>query len=594
MKHFLFFIFFLNSFLCSEEYYLSLGAFQNIYYAEKFKSQLKENNIETLLEDVIINNINFRRVLYKNKFFSSEDALNFKNSLNLFINGKKYNTSGLWIRKGPLKGNIIEDNENNVFSESKLNKNEESKEMLDFISKNEPIPLNEDLPYSVLVDSFDTRYEADSSNKRLNEMNIKSYIIKKYIDDKISLDVHAGSFLKEEDAIQLEYSLKSIGLKNCKTTDYNDFKYNIKDFDNISENLKKEFLLSEAEIPNLSTTVLNNLRNFPVDENLRIEYLSIADIKNINEGNIQNETINNFFKTEQIDLFNNLRKESILSSCEAFSYAIYKDILFDFKIGVAIISNKDIFTQYNKIISDLSKDYFYDGGDQNYITTNGMVSGKFYKYKENEIEKNFYIGYNEQSGNCIIMQSDVSDDIFKKFIEKDNKNVGILFFPEVRRNLYVIPKKDKEKDLTFLFFKFNKIDNSYAQEKNNALWAQKIVGNWQSSGNFLSENKLITISFFNLNYQSYADTVYSIFSDEKENNKKEYNLSDDIFKNINITENIYGWYLNNSDSIFYRSNELSFCYGSLIIAVNSYPDYGFLTLEELKKISLQMQIWEKD
>ena len=152
-----------------------------------------------------------------------------------------------------------------------------------------------------------------------------------------------------------------------------------------------------------------------------------------------------------------------------------------------------------------------------------------------------------------------------------------MVYPQLRKNLLVLPEKNNSIQRDFLYFTLSRVEENYAEEKNYAPWAIPIVGHWNAESIFYQNNTKFSVSFFDMDYDYNASRIHDMFMSEKTNINEENHPS--------TLENVNSWYIN----LIYN-NELSFSTKSYIIAINSYIEK--MTEENLIDIAKELKIWK--
>jgi hypothetical protein len=488
------------------------------------------------------------------------------------------------------------------------------------------IPITSDeRPYSVLVASYKTLEEANQTADRLNKRNILAYVLKKALTDAdFSMDVHAGAYKEARDAEKLLSDLQKLGLSQPKVIKFDEIKKTVTQFENLRKDQKAEFTLAKAEAPSLSQVVLENISIFPIDQNFRITKLKIEDCAHSLETvtGISALPLNPEIIPDGISL------PALHRQSQAISQVIYEDKLFNHHIGLTIATVKDP----EKVLSDLVKDIDGKVGrlvrtDLAYRTAKGIMHGFVYEQvaanpvspsspaapavspasslnqpgaapsatpqmQLDSLGQYTYLAAMPESSHLLIMNShDTPGRDFLELINNGGNNYGLLTFPEIRKNLFVLPKITDKDDLVFSCFDLFVVPAEYARQRNDRKWAKQVVGNYLASGNYIHDKWHVSFSFFNLVRAATAENTQQFFKEDHVRG---------AYGNPEKVMGKEGWYLDMQDSPWRATSELSFSQGSYVIAVDivSRKDlYGLLEFGRVKRLKLlqdctgKLQIW---
>lgn len=414
-------------------------------------------------------------------------------------------------------------------------------------------------PFSVLVRSFKSEEKANIVRNRLKNKDMDAFVLKTYNDDNFfSFDVCAGSFEEKEQADFLKEELNDSGIKNTSVIDYNNVADSIQKYDQVIA--EKPVVYGEGlnTIPDVfSDSVAELIRQFPVNNDFDVKEIHIYDFDNMR---ICGDRFQNFV---------GLKAESEENQkIHSASYSIYYDNLYGKNISIYIeSSDRDTYKQETE---DLEL-------DEHFSVRGGVIDAVIEK-KDSLITLK---GYNaNRSMYYELNTSDYSKYEFQALLEKFNNNSGLLAYPQLRKTLLVLPNQSEEMDRVFRYFDLTLVDNTYAQERHNALWAQQIVGHWRSSGTFSQDNKTFMTAFFDMDYDYNAIRNQGLFNESHSRVE---------ICSTNHSAEIYGspaWYVSDL-----AGSEFSFTAKTYIIAVNA--PYKELTESQLKKVGEDLQIWGK-
>ena len=566
MKKFISVILFsvLLSFSFAEEVFVCVGSFKNPKNAENLVKNLENLGMESFIFETQVNNQTLFRVLLSDAFDSKEKARNFRNSVENADFAKKLNLTGLWICQAhkPENKKIVETAVEEIIEAP-------VKPIVLEENKNE-IPVSQEKPYSVLVHSYKEEQAAENGKKQLKENGVDSFILKTF-DDKsyFSFDLHSGAFDSPEEAEPLQEKLEELGIEDTKIADYEEEKEKVQKYDEIIKTQPVSYDFGNNEIPDIySVPVANIIRQFPINKNFAFENLMIFDFDNLRSMDKELPSLD-----EVSDIIGNGEK------LHALSIASYKDDLFNKDVKIFIFSSDE-----NALpdILDLKKDFQESSSpeknedfkiqDMKFQLKDGILNSLIFKSDEDYI----FFGVNEKRDLAVLMSTeDFSKSQFESFLNNFENDSSLLIYPQIRRTLLVLPKKT-EIERKFLSFTLEKVDDSYAESKGYADWAIPIVGHWKAKAIFNQEDEIVSVGFFDLDYDYNAKRVHQMFMDDHITTEKSH---------ASTVKNADSWFV----EVWDTTREVSFSTKSYIIAVDSYD----LDEEELVKLSDELQIWEK-
>ena len=566
MKKFISVILFsvLLSFSFAEEVFVCVGSFKNPKNAENLVKNLENLGTESFIFETQVNNQTLFRVLLSDAFDSKEKARNFRNSVENADFAKNLNLTGLWICQAhkPENKKIVETAVEEIIEAP-------VKPIVLEENKNE-IPVSQEKPYSVLVHSYKEEQAAENGKKQLKENGVDSFILKTF-DDKsyFSFDLHSGAFDSPEEAEPLQEKLEELGIEDTKIADYEEEKEKVQKYDEIIKTQPVSYDFGNNEIPDIySAPVVSIIRQFPINKNFTLENLMIFDFDNLRSMDE---------KLPSLDEVSDIIKSS--EKLHAVSIASYKDDLFNKDVKIFIFSSDE-----NALpdILDLKKNFQEDAlleevedfkiQDMQFQLKDGILNSLILKSDENYI----FFGVNEKRDLAVLMSTEnFSESQFEAFLNNFENDSSLLIYPQIRRTLLVLPKKT-EIERNFLSFTLEKVDDSYAESKGYADWSIPIVGHWNAKAIFNQEDEIVSVGFFDLDYDYNAKRVHQMFMDDHITTEKSH---------ASTVKNANSWFV----EVWDTTREVSFSTKSYIIAVDSYD----LDEEELVKLSDELQIWEK-
>lgn len=429
------------------------------------------------------------------------------------------------------------------------------------LEANEVVPVSEERPYSLLIDSYKEEEVANNNKERLIEKDVDAYVLKKVRENEnITFDLHAGSEENADDLEELAEKLDELKI-TYELTDYNDFAEEVELYDQV---VSSEEIVSDSgvyEIPeNVSEPVREILLSFPINRDFQLESLSIYDVENIYESSTADyETLSNQFILNLVP--------------NAFSQAVYTDTLFGNTVHIVISTfDEDVKEIVYLLLQTLeSVDGFIKV--QDFAIKDGVL--KSWIFKDND--EYLLFGYSEAQKMLILLETyDLSEEEFVEFLEDSWNNANLLVYPQIRRTFCVMPKDENN---IFLSYNLAKMGMDYVQEKNYADWAWGIYGHWKAGFNFENEMDAYSVGFFDLDYDYNASKVHGLFMSEKTG---QYISDWNHYVDVNGCD---GWFISN-----YNGKEVSFARMSFIMTVNS--DYDSVLVEDdLLEIAESLLIW---
>lgn len=553
----LIFCFVLQS-LIAQEWFVCLASFKNQENAKNYTAVLGQYDLPSWIYLSSTPKGDYYRVLYDVPSSTIEQARKLRDEVAATKGAKALKLQGLWVCVA-------------------------QKEIVPVVTKNESVVLtvneekqditSEEKPYSVHIKSYKEESPAVRDKERLNEKNIDAYVLKSYDEDTyFSFDLHAGAFENEEDAEPLIDQLEDLGIEGARVANYSDIKDSIEQYNEIVDSTTVSASQGNFEIPDsFSKPVQTIIAEYPINPDFQLEKLEIYDVDNIrkNYGSTSSfETVDSLFIYQ--DLSTNIN---------AISYAVYNDSLFDKQFDYIIATGPEA-------CFDDMKEKMESNSSAASIPLNvkGQVYDSWYTLNDEGFLK--LQGFSKDCDSLVmLLSSDFTEDEVAAFLNDFSNDSSILVYPQVRKNLLTLPKKNSEVERDFIRFELNKIDESYAEDRDYVDWSIPIVGHWRARNNIFQNGKEISVAFFDLDYDYNATRIHRMFMNEHNS----YGITEN--NHPSGVKNADGWYTNNSLST--DQNELSFCNKVFIIAINSYIE-NLLPEAELISFAEELQIWDSD
>ena len=521
-----------------DSWFVCLGSFKEQKNAEKFVSLLKSENIQASIYLHKKDSGTFYRVLLDQKFDFINEARNKRNEINNHPFIKNLNLSGLWACSASPE---------DIFNNTVI------------LTSNEDIPISPEKPYSILVRSYKEEQAAVNDKERLAKNDIDAYVLKTFDDSSyFSFNLHTGAFKDEKDGLDLQNKLADLGIEDTKISNYEDIVDDIEKYNEMIENNEISYDTGSYTIPSsFSPWIKKCITQFPINKDFQIEEIMLFDIDNINATKSEVEDLD-FIKDTYLEETENIH---------AVSLAKYKDDLFNNEVSV-FIAVGDNGTFVPKETENTDKIQFAIVNDVLDCTISKNDSTDYYLYGINPSQNMF----------VAMISKDFDENQFMAFINNISNDSNLLVYPQLRKNLLVLPEKNDSVQRDFLYFTLSKVGDDYARERGYSNWSVPIVGHWRAASYFYQNDNRFSLAFFDMDYDYNASRIHNMFMSEK--------------KNIDINENNHpstledtnSWYINLLDS-----NELSFSTKSYIIAVGSENN---LSENDLIDTSRELQIWD--
>ena len=459
-------------------------------------------------------------------------------------------------------------------------------------------PINDESPYAIQIKEVRSVYKAEDIMRRLNNIGVNAYIIAEEQEDG------DGTWYRV-----ISGSEKTLdGIQNHKQEIEKKGNFNsleIINYQNIKENLvidyketKKETERIKTLKPDIPGKIYDIINKFPDDDNFIIKNFfivncpdSVKDIRKFRDGYNVNH-----------DLPRGISMKSLMKKSECIAEVIYEDNLFDDRVTIDIIKLKkdhgidvnDI--QTSSVISIDSDDKQIDIA--NYFAELILSTGKYPFEDKVKISVSSYqnfTGYkvtikpskrkDEYRTYIVLVSKDLNHVVFSQSTEKSEDQIleiiknlgkgdGLNSYDEFYNAFYTLPSNIKDH---FVCFTTEQVTSKYARQRNNAKWARKMVGHWQSTAYFYSEEKRdYVVSFFDLLYESQVDYIYkTLYIDAQSSSSSSFEIN--VKGKTGIT--FKGTY----------PTEVSFPSGRNVI-VTSNSSSGKLKLEDMLEVCESMQL----
>jgi|GEM_PF-725603 len=419
--------------------------------------------------------------------------------------------------------------------------------------------LSEETPFSVAVRSYKYEQFAENDKNRLKELGFNSYLVNTFDDTTFfAFNIHAGVFATRSEAEELQKQFTDAGIEDTLVSDFNDLKEKIKKYDEIITNERVSFDTGLGEIPSsLPDSVANLIREIPVNKNFLLEEISILDLDNYFLSDEKPEGL-----MEILDAIN--AEETV----HAAALAKYHDELYRKDVKIFI-------TEADKFSFDMEK-----SSPIEHLQL-GSSSGIFECDLYEDAAKFILCGTNFSSKLFIkIETADFSKEEYVDFLNNSFNDSTLAIYPQLRRTLFVLPDVNPEVQRDFISFNLSRVQDSYAQERGNKDWALLIVGHYLAKTFIHEKSALLSLGFYDLDYDFNAKTVHSVFTADKNN----VNISGDN-QPVRLRDEVDGWYLKNSSQ-----KEVSFSTKSYVIALDT-ATASSIEKDDLVVAANDLKVW---
>lgn len=568
----LIFCFVLQS-LIAKEWYVCLASFKNQDNAKNYTAVLGQYDLPSWIYLSSTPKGDYYRVLYDVPSSTIEQARKLRDEVAATKGAQTLKLQGLWVCVAQKEIVPLVTKNESIVQEALVSPAAEKLPEPVVLTVNEEKQdiTSEEKPYSVHIKSYKEESPAVRDKERLEKKNIDAYVLKSYDEDTyFSFDLHAGAFENEKDTTPLIDQLEDLGIEGAKVSNYADIKDSIEQYNSIVDKTTVSASQGNFEIPDsFSKPVQKIIAEYPINPDFQLEKLEIFDIDLYNKG----ERFIDDYDSIVLGICQDLSGEP-----NAISYALYNDVLYNRQFEYIVATGPEsCFIEM--------KDELENNSSAVYIPFN--VKGQIYDCWYTIEEKSLNLkGFSKTCDSIVMLNShDFTEEEVEAFLNDFTNDSSILVYPQIRKNLLTLPKKNPDVERDFIQFKLYQVDESYAEKKGYANWAIPIVGHWCAENYYFQNDKKISTSFFDLDYDYNANKIHQMFM----NKHYEKELTDD--NHPCDVKDCDGWYV--GGDFWNDSNEVSFTNGVYIVAVNSYSG-GFFTEEELISFGEELQIWDLD
>ena len=457
--------------------------------------------------------------------------------------------------------------------------------------------ISEEIPYTVQIKEIRSYYKALDIQKRVETFGVDAYILSEETEAGNWYRIVSGAEKTLEKIQEVKESIQNkVGLDNLEIINYQNIESNL--VVNFEEKLKEKKRISSTK-PDLPAKIFNVIDKFPEDDNFIVKSFFIVNcpdsVKNLSD-------FRDGYKVDH-DLPRGISMKSLMKKSECIAEVIYEDNLFEDQLTIDIIQlKKDHGIEMSGNVQQASLLSLKSNSKQldiaNYFAELILATGKYSfedKIKINVSSYQDFSGYkvtlkpskrkDEYRTYFVLVSEDLNHLVFSQSTEKTEKEIldvikdlgdgnGLNSYDEFYNAFYTLPTSITDK---FVCFATEKLTSKYARSRNNAKWARKMVGHWETSAYFYNEDKrAYAISLFDLLYSSQVDYIYkNLYVDAQKSSSRSYEV--EVLDKTGIA--IKGTY----------PSELSFPGGRYVI-VTSNQSNGKLKLEDMLDIAKTLQI----
>ena len=597
------FTFLLLSFLTlgafADGFHVCVASYKQLKNAEEMVQKLEKQSISAYVSESTSKNQTYYRILLEKEFKKIEDARKYRDEVKSYSFVKELRLKDFWVTKGermaekaPVKKEVVpaplpvivpvkeevkpvekapepipEPEVKNIIPLPVVIPEPEPEPEIPPVEEKEPeileknvenAVLSEETPYSVAVRSYKYQESAVNDCQRVKELGFDSYTINTF-DDKsfFEFTIHAGAFKTEEEALALSEKLSELGIVDTEISNYNDLKAKIEKYDEIISSEKIVFDNGKSSLPDsIPPAIAKIIRHFPANKDFQIEEIAILDCVNYNLASDRPDDVSNI-----------LNRLDSSSSANAASLASFYDVLYRRNVSVFMVEGPSFnFNMSSEALESMD------------ITSpKGTFNCRIYE----EAGKIIACGENPAENLFVKIESmDLTKEDFILYLNEAYTENTLVIYPQLRKTLFVLPNVNPQVQRDFIFFNYNKVGDDYAAVRNYAEWALPIVGHSLSKAYLQEKSSLLSLGFYDLDYDFNAKKVHQTFTAAK-------NASEVSENNQPLSvKNVEGWYMVNS-----KQRELSFSTKSYVIAVD-VQSTGNLQKEDLVNVSNELRIWD--
>lgn len=427
------------------------------------------------------------------------------------------------------------------------------------LDRNEKAVLSEETPYSVLVRSYKYAQFAENDKARLDELGFDSYLLNTFDDESFfEFNIHVGAFASREEAEELQAQFTDAGIEETEISDFREVEPKIKRYDEIIASEQVTFNDGISDYPTfLPESVEKLVSNFPANKDFPIDEITIVDYDNYRASGDKPKLPPQIF-----DYIGH--QEGVHSAL----LATYRDELYKKEVSV-FLTNADSFVQ---------DDALGEIENMQFDATAGVFDCILF---ENGEELVVYGENSEERMFTCIKTKDFSKDEFINFLIDAFDGGSLALYPQMRRTFYVLPDENESVERDFVAFSFKKVGDEYSIERGYAEWSLPIVGHSLAKTYYGEKGNLVSLGFYDLDYDFNAKRVHARFMESKDSEASATNQP----IRVNSAD---GWYLVNTSQ-----KEISFSTKSYVVALDTKPD-SMLTKEDLIQFGTELKIWDSE
>lgn len=464
--------------------------------------------------------------------------------------------------------------------------------------------FSEEKPYAIQIAKERSFHQAEKLSNRLLDMDIDAYMIQ-YADsienDGLWYYILANNMDVLDSAKVLRERMENqFSLKDLQIVKFDDFQGAVLELDSLRAKEKKTV---QANKPDLEEDIFQVINKFPESNALLVQKTFVL---NTPEDPKNTKGFSSVYSMK-MDLPRGISKKLILKKMSAFSEVIYKDNLYGDQVTldigklrnvVPVVQSFSLINTANAASFEIAEEYadlILETGDYRFEEKKEITVKSFtelYGYKVTiEPKKNYFRTYlvlvDASNQYVIFSQStDKSEEELIRILEDIGNGNGLLDYSEFYNAFYTMPDGVVGNDL-FIGFAIDKLDWSYARDRNYIKWSKEMVGHWCAKGHFYNNKKgLWTYTIFDLLTSGNQDYIYgSLYSKARSANK--YKLDVYGTSGFVIFDEKFNW---ETYQTYKKASEISFGIDRYVSAINNTENSWFTKAELLERAeSLQFE-----
>jgi hypothetical protein len=343
----------------------------------------------------------------------------------------------------------------------------------------EPSRLDPDKPYTVRLTQTRSIHHAQTIQKRLGRMGIRSFIVSQTDSSGEWYNLYSGQFATDSAAGVLRSDSLLKALPDLAVARLDSSSRLIRR-NSIEASVEKRNIASRK--PSVRNPVYDVLDKFPDSDMFNINSACVFDTDVKPEHREGIEDVNT-------DLPRGIGKSFLASISQAFSEVVYYDNLFGDKVTMTIARLKPDSARrhdaafFSKRILDTG-DYAVESMKPLTIRAFRPLEGHRVLLRDKGVDRKYVVLTDPAREYAVFCQSTAkSDDELAAILEQTGRGIGLFDFTEFYNTFYTLPDTAAPGDL-FIGFEIERLSRNYAKSKGYKDWAKAYVGHWAANGYF--------------------------------------------------------------------------------------------------------------